>query len=947
MLLLAVAVLLSPVKSTAQQSDDADQEYLQEIVVTGSRIPKNDFTSSSPLTTIDDFELRIAGITSVEEALDRLPQVIPGLNRTANTVGNRTATVNLRGLGDNRSLVLLNGRRMVPASSNGAVDLNNIPTALVERVEVITGGASAVYGSDALTGAVNFLLRNDYEGLEVSTQYDVTEKGDGEVLNVNIAGGLRFAEDRVSLTGYFNYMDRQSVLAGDRTFTREELFDDIFTGEIIPSGNEATPAGTILDPAIVGNIPAPNGVTFQRDGTPRPFERPDDLFNFAPFYYLQVPLERKSVALFFDVDMLADTSLYAEYMFNDISQASETAPSAFGLEAEMNIDNPLLTVETRQLLENFFDPDGDGIATFFFLKRLPEFGSRNQLRNTTYNRVVAGIKSDILTGWLVDVHAIYSESDAENWTSNHTSINRFAQSLLVDPVTMECFDTSGGCQPANIFGEGNMSIAALDFVRLAPFSDSEEVKQVIVNTSLVGTLVELPAGNVDVAVGVEFRKDDYAAARDDVIDQEVIVEFPIAPPLAGQTDLGEIFGEIVLPLASDKRFAQYLGLEAGYRYSDHSIAGEFDTWKLAAEWRPAEAFALRASVQNAIRVPSVDEYFRAESVSIGFVDTGGFDPCSASRQPQELGVAEVCIAQGIPASQIGIWEEAPPYQIFNIDGGNLELEIEQSDTLTAGIVIEPGAWPNFALAFDYYEIEIDNAVQVLNPFSTFQFCFDVNDPGDPLCQAVMRDPVTFNVASVRGGPRNVATLTSRGYDLQIVLDHDLPSWLALFEKTASLQWSFIGNHALEYGERLSQSADFRNCAGFIGWPCGAASFGTLPENKTNTRVTYDSGPLALSLQWIWIDGMRDAFFEYGLGLLGLTQDDVNLFFSEISSKSYLALSFEFSLHDNVEIFGGVNNLTGTEPPLLVGAQTQANTDPSVYDVFGRQYFLGFRARFFD
>ena len=226
-------------------------------------------------------------------------------------------------------------------------------------------------------------------------------------------------------------------------------------------------------------------------------------------------------------------------------------------------------------------------------------------------------------------------------------------------------------------------------------------------------------------------------------------------------------------------------------------------------------------------------------------------------------------------------------------------------------------------------------------------CFEIQNPSDPLCQAVERDPVTLNISRSTGGPQNVAKIETEGFDLQITFDHDLPEWMGLFDTAASLRWNFIGNHTIKNGTQPTPDVAFNNCAGFIGFPCNTNSFGTIPAYKTKTRVTYNSGPLSLSLQWRWIDGMGDAFLEYGLDIFGIPRDAVTFAIPSVPSKSYFALSFDYEINDKIGIFGGVNNMFDQQPPLLAGNQSQSNTDPSIYDVYGRRYFIGLTAGFWN
>jgi outer membrane receptor protein involved in Fe transport len=866
---LAVLGCASPGFATAQESEQEPGETLEEVIVTGSRIPRRDFRSTSPVTTVDSLELKLAGITNVEDSLNALPQVVPSFDRSMNGAGDNTATVNLRGLGENRSLSLLNGRRIAASGSFGAIDLNNIPSALIERIEVVSGGASAVYGSDALTGAINFILKKDFEGVEVTSQYDVTEAGDGEVIDINVSAGTSFAAGRGYLSGFVNVHDRRPIFHADRPFTQEVLFDDIFTGEVFSAGSSAVPAGTILNPVDVGGVFAEDGFTFEQDGTPRPFLDPEDRFNYAPFNYLQMPLERTVAAAFVDFDIGLTTRFYGEYTFADTSQEAEFAPSALFFEPiQMNIDNPFIHPATGQIFEENFDPDGDGIADFFLAKRLPELGSRNIDRTTELHRYVSGIEADIFGDWLFDLNYSFTDSQGRLLRSNDGSRTRFHQTLLVDPATQECWDPTGGCAPANIFGEGTISPEAADFIRTPPLGSSADVTQAIIGSSVVGDFTALPAGDLGFAIGVEFRKDKYDEAADNDFSNEDQMGFFAAIPISGEVKLKEVYAEVLLPILSDKRFARYLAVEGGYRYTDHSLAGGFDTWKLSAEWEPFTGYTLRGSIQQAVRAPNAIEYFEAEIADIDFFVSEFADLCSASLNPELAGFTEICVAQGIPASEIGTYEATLFYPTLVTTGGNQLLDPEVSDTVTAGIVIQPDAMPNLQVSLDYYSIDIDNAIQYIDPFQTIILCFAIQIPEDPLCQAVERDPDNYNISAVTGGPRNIATLRTRGYDLQINYEHDLPTWLSIFDGDTTLSYRILANHALENGSQPTPDVRYRDCAGFIGFPCNVTSFGTLPAYKTNTRVTYDSGPLTFSIQWLWIDGMKDAFFEYGLDLFG-------------------------------------------------------------------------------
>ena len=937
------AISLLPEFATGQQTS-ADAE-IEEIIVTGSRIPRRDFTSPSPITTIDAVELKLSGTTNVVDALDALPQVVPGFNRSANNPGNGTATVNLRGLGAKRTLILLNGRRFISTTTDGAVDTNNIPAGLVERIEVVSGGASAVYGSDALAGAVNFILKEGFEGIEANAQYDITDQSDGQVLNLSIAGGIPFAAGRGQLTGFVDYSDRESIFRGDRPFSAQTLFDDLFTGEIFVGGSTRNPEGQIPNPVNINGVPAPDGITFNQDGTPRPFDDQNDRYDFGPANYLQTPLTRWSAAGFADFDLTDSMRTYLELMYVENDSAQEAAPTLSFFFVEMNLDNPFVTPGTRQVLQDFFDPDADGIAEFIFNKRFLELGPRHVDNHSEMQRIVVGIDGELGNDWSWDVHYINAGVDFSDSLLNDGSARKFRQSLLVDPLTGQCTDTSEGCVPANIFGTGNISPEAADFIEVPPLQNEIRNRQQIAGASLVGDLWSLPGGNLAFALGAEWRSESASYRPDPALFSGDLMGYGSSQPIDGEITIKEVFGELLLPVLSDVYLARYLGFEAAYRYSDHSTAGGFSTWKLAGEWEPFSGVRFRGSVQQAVRAPNVEELFVGQSTDINAFIAEFADLCSASTDPVALGIDDLCVAQGIPRSQIGVFEATPFFPTQTTEGGNLELESEISDTVTAGIVLQPEWLPNINLSLDYYSIEIDNAIQFVGAFDTVLLCFTVNDPNDPLCQAVERGDATFNITSSTGGPRNVARVKTDGIDLQIAFVTDLPSWLSIFNEGATFDIWFLGNHTLENGTQTTPDVEFIDCAGLFGFPCDINSFGTLPEYRTTTRFTYNSGPLAASLQWRWIDGMDNAFLVHGLELFGIPEDSVNLAIPDISSENYFALSFDYQISDSINLYGGVHNLTNTGPPLMVGNSVQANTDPSIYDVYGRRYFVGVTARF--
>ena len=918
-------------------------ETVEEIIVTGSRIPRNrDFETTSPITTLDSVEFRLSGTTNIEDSLDALPQVVPGFNRSANNPGTGQSSVNLRGLGVQRTIVLLNGRRFISSNPFGSADINNIPPALIDRTEVVTGGASAVYGSDAIAGAVNFILKDSFEGLEASVQYDITDRNDGQVIDATLAGGMSFAGGRGQLSGFLGYNDRHSILQGDREHSAQTRATDFNTGEEFIGGSPANPEGSIPNPVMIGNVNAPDGITFNQDGTPRPFTN-DDFYDFAPINYLQTPLTRGTAAVLADLDVGASSNIFVELMYVDNVSGSQLAPAPVFFLVDVNIDNPFVQPETRQVFEDFLDPDGDGIARFLFRKRLTDLGPRIFESDSRMSRAVLGAEGEFSNGWSWEVHYQFSDVNFDNTISNVGSVAKFRQALLVDPATGQCFDSSGGCVPANVFGANNMSEAAVEFISVPPVVETTSNDMSIFHASTVG---EIPIPVLDTlyfAIGAEYRSDSVAFFAPPEFEGGTIGQFP-SPPISGEFSMRELFGELIIPVLSGRRFARKLELELGYRWTDHSISGIYDSWKVASLWEPVDGLMLRASLQEAVRAPNGEEFFEgAFSGEVTFL--WEVDLCSASLDPEALGVTDVCLSQGIPQDQIGIYEATPFFIAQFEEGGNLGLEPEVSDTLTAGIVYQPAWAPDLQVSLDYYSIQIDNAIQSLGPFDTVFECFSLNDPASDLCQAIERNDPNFNITSVKAGPRNIARIETEGIDLQLQYTFDLPSAISLFDGASDLRIWFLGNHALKNGTQTAPSAPFLDCVDGFGFPCDLNSFGTLPEYKTKTRLTYSSGPLSLSLQWRWIAGMDNSCAKYCAGLFGLPDGTFQFAVPEIDSENYYALSFDWSFNDSISLYGGVKNLTDNDPPWLGGIFVQANTDPSIFDPYGRRYYLGMTARF--
>ncbi|MDX1509629.1 MAG: TonB-dependent receptor plug domain-containing protein, partial [Woeseiaceae bacterium] len=531
------------------------------------------------------------GQPTLEATLNKMPQLTPDFDRTANNPGNGTSRINLRGMGAGRTLVMLNGRRLASSGIGSAVDANNLPNALIERVEIITGGASTVYGSDAIAGVVNVITRSDFDGVEIQASAYVTEAGDSEIYDVNAAFGHTFASGKGNITFYAGYLDRRETLQGERAFTSQSVFENYQTGELEVGGSFATPEGVTFIPS--GN-PPPNdflAFTWDENGDPRPFISPDDEYNYAPINYLQIPLERYTGGLFFNYEFSPALELYSELGFTRKVARQNLAPvPAFAFPGLINTDNPVLSPANSQFMQdNFIPADGviPGIPNLvfgFFGRRLLELGPRIADTEKDYGRAVVGLRGEIFEDWDYDFWVTYTNGDEVEYQLNSASESRFFRGLLVDPATGQCYDLADGCVPVDIFGPNAISAEAIEYIRLRPIVNKTDRTQKLASFFVRGELGATWAGPIGVAVGVEWREDEGGYQADDLLFTGDALGLAPDAAVSGKESVTEVYAEAIVPLLQDSAFGDYLALELGGRYSEYKNAGSVDSFKLGGDW---------------------------------------------------------------------------------------------------------------------------------------------------------------------------------------------------------------------------------------------------------------------------------------------------------------------------------------------------------------------------
>ncbi|WP_257837641.1 TonB-dependent receptor domain-containing protein [Phenylobacterium sp. J426] len=623
-------------------------QEVEELVVTGSRIARQDLTSVSPVATVGEAEMKAQGVVNTENLLATLPQAAPGVTGTVNNGNGGVSTVNLRGLGAIRTLVLVDGKRQIPTTSTGTVDINLIPPAMIDRIEVMTGGASAVYGSDAISGVVNFILKRNFEGFEFRGGFSATDEGDAKIYDASATTGVSF--DRGNVMVSLGYNKREPFFQGDHPSDKLHLSlgepPASAAGTLIFSGSGSEENGRV-NPFVAGRfvtLPgqpnlAANSALFLQNGDVRLYRGAPDTYNFAPVNYTQTPQERYSVTAIgrYDLTDTIEATLKGNFVNSRIT--TQLAPTPIGSRTfRFTLDNnPFLSAAAKQALNTLgsttpytipassswtagtftdVDTDGDGIfetVTGVFNRRLTEVGPRISNFNFYGFQMQGGLngKVDAINGaWELGVQ--YGNTHGSNSLLGDTSLARIQQALLLNASGTGCLDPSGGCVPLNFFGLGRISPEAARFISTR-INSTQDFEEIIAQAFLSGdteNFFSLPAGPIGFAVGAEYRSDEFAFRPSQDLAVGNLTGFNASPPVSGYIDVYELYGETRVPLLKDLPFVKDLSLELAGRLSDYSSQDKLTkTYKVAGDWAVNDDLRLRASYNRAVRAPSVGELF--------------------------------------------------------------------------------------------------------------------------------------------------------------------------------------------------------------------------------------------------------------------------------------------------------------------------------------------------
>ncbi len=944
------------------QAQDGQRE-VEEVVTTGSRIPVDtNLVTTSPVTTVDAQELRYTGVTRVEDLVNDLPQIVPELTSNDSNGSTGTATLDLRGLGSDRTLVLVNGHRMGFGDPFAlAPDINQIPGNLIEQVELLTGGASSTYGSDAVSGVVNFIMKDDFEGFQLDIQRSgyqhdnsegepqnrIRDRGfdqapgdvtDGNTLNVNLIVGMNSADGRGNVTGYLGYRDIKAIRHSERDYSACALLgasnpdSGASTGGAgVCGGSSTIPTGRFTD------FGAGAGVDLTLDQNSGDFvDRAGLLYNYGPLNYFQRPDERYTGGLFGSYDIDENIQGYAEFMFMDDRSLAQIAPSgAFFVTNRLSCANPFLSAQQLDAI-GCNDPslvDANGFVPMYIGRRNVEGGPRFDDLQHSSNRSLIGFRGDITPDWQFDVFLNFANTRLTEVYNNDLSATRIRRALdaVDDPALgIVCRSVVDGsdpaCVPWNIFTPGGVSQGALNYIDLPLFSKADlEMNQGVayVSGDLTDAGVKLPAANegVKVVFGVEYRDESMVFDLDNGYNTgDGAGQGGATADVAGAVLVKEFFTEANIPLVEGAPWAQALSLDLRYRMSDYDLGVDADTWNIGGSWSPTDEFKFRTSISRAVRAPNINELFQPQTLGLW----QGTDPCAGAAPT--LSEAE-CAATGVPSGFYGMVPASPADQYNATFGGNQRLDAETSDSFTVGVVLTPENWAQgLTLSLDYWQIEVEDAISTVGQEFVINRCATQGE----LCNLIFRSPVNGNlwIGSSATAPRVISTNVNIGKFE--VAGFDINGTYSTEVGQHGLNFALRGTLLDTWDDQPVPGGAINDCVGAWGSDCGRPR----PEWKHTFTTTWNTPREGLDVVGSWRHvGEVDEFSNNRF-----TADAQNYF--DISASYYLD---EF-LGGATTVTAGITNILDESPPFSGVFNTapfsNGNTIPGTWDPLGRYWFLG-------
>ncbi len=974
--LAGVALSAASGVAVAQEAQaDADREV---VVVTGTRIVAPGIESSSPVFTVSSDQIALAQEPEVERLIRDLPIALAadGSNVNNGTVG--AATINLRGLGAQRNLIMLDGQRLTPFDEDGEVDTQVIPTAMLDRIDIITGGASTVYGSDAMSGAINFLLKRDFEGIEASYDYSITGENDGDIHNLSLTMGANTPDGAGNVMVGMNYTKREGVLLGDRPLGQLGIvtasgagYDEFLAGDVPPqppAGCQAPFAAaaggsTTTIPTRVAIQGGPGIGQFRDDGT---IGANCSVFNFNPFNYYQTPQERFGATAVGYYEINPHAEVYARASFSATNVIQQVGPSGiFGTGFWTPLSNPLIgdqaraaiiaagnagvangTVSETLAVPNFRDNNNDGVVDagdellISYRRRTLELGPRSSDYGRNWFQFVTGVRGEINDSWNYDLMFSHGESDSSEVRAGYTNLENIEQQInSVAPGV--CAGTSDpACVPIDFFGGFGSITPAMAAYAQALAIEQKKYVQTIVNANVAGVVDQVRTPWASNSLGLSFGA-EYREENGESIPDECLKLAPVSCqggaggnrlPIEGGFSATEFYAEGIMPIVDGMTGVESLDLELGFRTANYDPTGVVESWKYGFSYEPIPGLRFRAMQQRAVRAPNVGEL--ASPVVTG-LDNANFDPCSVGNpNPIDATLTALCISTGMLAPQVGTVEDIVSGQINIFEGTNLAAlpGPEVADTTTVGVVWTPDslgipAITRPTMTLDYYNIEINDYIEGPPAQAVLDGCYVLGDPVQ--CANVVRvgGNLTNDGSGVRTLTTNLDYLQAEGVEFGAFFGVDL-------ETAGTLDVSLNVNKYITNEFQPDPLVGVTNCSGIYSVSCGG-NFGTpLPEWRFTQRTMWNYGDFQFGYQWRYLGEVS-------------TDDPANVFdaFETIDAYNYIDLMGNWQATDNLRVNAGVRNVFEEEPPVVGGeagdtGSNNGNTFPSTYDVLGRVFTIG-------
>lgn len=932
-----------------------------EILVTGTRIRRPNLESNSPLATVSDAEIKYQGAVNVESVLNRLPQFTADANDNVSNGSDGTSQINLRNLGSNRVLTLINGQRMLPTQ---AVDVNFVPSSLIERIDVVTGGASAVYGSDALSGVVNFILRDHLDGFRLDAQAGLFQhsnddsylrgltaaKGyesapsnvlDGAKQDVNAAFGKNFADDRGNITVYGGYRHTDPVLQSTRDYSACALDPTSDTSGLTCGGSSNTTYGTFAP--LTGPNAGQGYLTNAADGSKTwvPYDS-SYAYNYSPTNYIQRSDQRYTAGAFGKFEIAPAGTVYGSFMYMKDHSFSQVAPSALFLGTTFTIpcNNPLMSASQATALCGT-DAGTDATAQTLIGYRLNnEYSRRDDLRHEDF-RYTAGMRGDLGHGFNYDMNYLYSLSRYNETYLNNVDNVKAQRALDVVSVNgvATCRSVIDGtdpnCVPIDVFQANGITSDQARYLFSESNTSSRNTLSVL-SANLSGDLgtfgIQSPWADrgVNIALGFEHRHETLLYLADAVAEQGGATDED------GKITVNEGYGEIELPIVSDKPFAHDLTINGGARYSSYKNAqdstgytSQYNVWTYKGElsWAPVRDLRLRASYNRAVRAPNIGELFGSQG--IGNISLQ--DPCAGTSPTATLAQ---CQLTGVTAAQYGHIIECPADTCSELYGGNADLKPEKGDTYTIGLVVTPRWLRNFSFSVDYYHIKIKDYISSLDPSVIVSQCISTGDPY--YCGLFKRDPSSGAIFGTDG--YLVATTYNTGYLMTSGIDFTTDYTIGL-GSLGKLNANLAGTWLMKQVTEPLPGLGSYDCKGYFGYTCGEPN----PTWRHVARLTWSpSNKATLSLSWRYINHVQ--LSTYSTNAFLSEAGGTSVFNSRIPTYNYFDLAATVAVSKELQLRMGVNNIADKDPPAIaqgiLASFGNGNTYPGVYDSLGRNIFVG-------